>query len=74
MSCLCLAYDPYFANTHKISGSQHASVWHRMRSCLKRIQPMFNVPLANVSVRQRMSDIFHTLAYAGTIRNRVTGP
>ena len=33
------------------------------------IQPMPNVPLA-----ARMSDIFHTLAYAGTIRNSVTGP
>ena len=35
-----------------------------MRPCLKRIQPMPNVPLAYVSVFQRMSDIFHTLAYA----------
>ena len=42
---------------------------------LKRIQPMPNVPLAYVSVyRPRMSDIFHTLAYASTIRNSVTGP
>jgi hypothetical protein len=47
---------------------------HRMRSCLKRIQPVPNVPLAYVSVFQRMSDIFHTLAYASTIRNSVTGP
>ena len=45
-----------------------------MRPCLKRIQPMANVPLAYVSVFQRMSDILHTLAYASTIRNSVTGP
>jgi hypothetical protein len=45
-----------------------------MRPCLKRIQPMPNVPLAYVSVYRRMSGIFHTLAYAGTIRNSVTGP
>jgi hypothetical protein len=35
---------------------------------------MPNVPLAYVSVYRRMSDIFHTLAYASTIRNSVTGP
>jgi hypothetical protein len=45
-----------------------------MPPCLKRIQPMPNVPLAYVSVYRRMSDIFHTLAYARTIRNSVTGP
>ena len=44
-----------------------------MPPCLKRIQPMSNVPLACVSVCQRMSDIFHTLAYASTIRYSVTG-
>ena len=38
------------------------------------LQPMPNVPLACVSVYQRMSDIFHTLAYASTIRYSVTGP
>jgi hypothetical protein len=32
----------------------------------------YNVPLAYVSVYRRMSDIFHTLAYASTIRNSVT--
>jgi glyoxylate carboligase len=36
---------------------------------LKRIQSMPNVPLAYVSVYRRMNDIFHTLAYASTIRN-----
>jgi hypothetical protein len=41
---------------------------------LKRIQPMPNVPLAYVSVYRRVSDIFHTLEYASTIRNSVTGP
>ena len=35
---------------------------------------MPNVPLAYVSVYRRMSDIFHTLAYASTIRSSVTGP
>ena len=45
-----------------------------MQPCLKRIQPMPNVPLAYVSVYRRMSDIFHTLAYASTIRNSVTWP
>ena len=44
-----------------------------MRPCLKRIQPMPNVPLAYVSVYQRMSDIFHTLANTSTICNSVTG-
>jgi hypothetical protein len=34
----------------------------------------YNVPLAYVSVYWRVSDIFHTLAYASTIRNSVTGP
>jgi hypothetical protein len=41
---------------------------------LKRIKPMPNVPLAYVSVYRRMSDIFHTLVCASTIRNSVTGP
>jgi hypothetical protein len=41
---------------------------------LKRIQRMPTVPLTYVSVYRRMSDIFHTLAYASTIRNSVTGP
>ena len=52
----------------------YACACHRMPPCLKRIQPMPNVPLAYVSVYQRMSDIFHTLAYASTIRYSVTGP
>ena len=52
----------------------YASVCQRMPPCLKRIQPMPNVPLACVSVYQRMSDICHTLAYASTIRYSVTGP
>jgi hypothetical protein len=41
---------------------------------LKRIQRMPNIPLAYLSVYRRMSDIFHTLTYACTIRNSVTGP
>ena len=34
-----------------------------MTPCLKRIQPMPNVPLAYVNVYQRMSDILHTLVH-----------
>ena len=45
-----------------------------MRPCLKRIQPMPNVPLEYVRVYRRMSDIFHTLPYASTTRNSVIGP
>jgi hypothetical protein len=45
-----------------------------MPAFLKRIQPMPNVPLAYISVYQRMSDNFHTLEYASTIHNSVTGP
>ena len=45
-----------------------------MAQCLKRIQPMSNIPLAYVSVYQRVSDIFHTLAYASTIRYSVILP
>ena len=45
-----------------------------MPACLKRIQPIPKVPLAYVSVYQRMRENFHTLAYASTIRNSVTGP
>ena len=45
-----------------------------MQPCLKRIKPMPNVPLAYVSVYQRMRAIFHTLTYASTIHNSVTAP
>ena len=45
-----------------------------MTPCFERIQPMSNVPLAYVSVYQRMSDIFHTLAYASTVRYSVIPP
>jgi hypothetical protein len=50
------------------------TICHRARPCLKRIQPMPNVPPAYVSVYRRISDIFHTLAYASTIRYSVIGP
>jgi hypothetical protein len=66
--CLEYAYRiKHTSDTHKISASPYAGVCHRMRPCLKRIQPMPNVPLAYVSVYRRMIDIFHTLAYASTI-------
>ena len=42
--------------------------------CFKCTHPMPNIPLANVSIYQRMSDIFHTLTYANMIRYCVTGP
>jgi hypothetical protein len=80
---VCLSYKAYvqypqhfWTCLKKCSASPYASVCHRMRPCLKRIQPMPNVPLglAYVSVYRRMSDIFYTLAYASTIRNSVTGP
>ena len=45
-----------------------------MPACLKHIQSMPNVLQAYVSVYQRMRDIFHTLAYASTIRYSVTPP
>ena len=64
----------FYACLKKVSASPYASVCHIMRPYQKRIQPMSNVPLAYVSVFQRMSDIFHTLACASTIRNSVTGP
>jgi hypothetical protein len=57
-------------NTHKC-----LAVCHRMRPCLKRIQPMLTrTPSVCRRIYRRMSDIFHTLAYASTIRNSVTGP
>ena len=88
MPNVCLAYKPYVGirtkflsmlkNNFCLAVCQrmpaYASVCQRMPPCLKRIQPMPNVPLAYVSVYQRMSDIFHTLAYASTIRYSVTGP
>jgi hypothetical protein len=75
---VCLAYKPYvgvrnfFKNMLKILF--YLAVCQRMLPCFKRIQPMPNAPLAYVSVYQRMSDIFHTLTYASTIRYSVTGP
>ena len=56
-----------------ISASAYASVCCRMRTFLERIQPISNVDLPFVSVYQRMTDFVHTLAYAGAIRNSVTG-
>ena len=47
-------------------------VCQRLPACFKRIKPMHNVPLAYVSVYQRMSDMFHMLTYASTIRYSVT--
>ena len=68
-------------HTHKIfvhaqkliSASAYTSVCCRRRTFLGRIQPMSNVYLLFVSVYQRMTDFVHTLAYAGAIRNSVTG-
>ena len=79
MPNVCLAYKPYVGIRTKFLSVLKNNVLPRrtparMPPCLKRIQPMPNVPLAYVSVYQRMSDIFHTLAYASTIRYSVTGP
>ena len=54
--------------------SAYASVCQRITPCLKRIQRMPNIHLAYISVYQRMSDIFHTLAYASKIRYSVIPP
>jgi hypothetical protein len=68
---VCLSYKAYVRYAQnfwtclkKFSASPYATVCDR--ACLKRIQLMPNVPLAYVSVYQRMSDIFHTLAYASS--------
>ena len=45
-----------------------------MPACLKRIQPMPNLPIAYVSVYQRMSEHFIRNSYVSLIRNSVTGP
>ena len=45
------------------------SVLQRMPACLKRIQPMPNLPLAYVSVYQRMSENFICNSYVSLIRN-----
>jgi hypothetical protein len=75
---VCLSYKAYVRIRTKFLKKNKKifclGVCHRMRPCLERIQPMPNVSLAYVSVYRRMSDIFHTLAYASTIRNSVTGP
>ena len=52
------------ANFNHVKNQSRGRICQRMRPCLKRIQRMPNVPLAYVSVYRRMSDIFHTLAYA----------
>jgi hypothetical protein len=46
---------------------EHASASPYATVLVKRIQPMPNVPLTYVSVYRRMSDIFHTLAYARSL-------
>ena len=49
-------------------------VCQRITPCLKRMQLMPNAHLAYISVYQRMSDIFHTLAYASKMRYSVIPP
>ena len=46
----------------------------RMTACLKRIQPMSNLPLAYVSVYQRMSENVIRNSYVSLTRSSVTGP
>ena len=85
MPNVCLAYKPYvgirtqFLNMPKSNVlprrmPAYASVCQRITPCLKRIQYMPNIHLAYTSVYQRMSEIFHTLAYAGKIRYSVIPP
>ena len=84
MHNVCLVYEPYVGIRAQFLGMlkkflspripAYATVCHRMPPCLKRIQPMHNEPLAYVSICQRISDIFHTLVYASTIRCGVTAP
>ena len=45
-----------------------------MPACLKRIQTMPNLPLAYVSIHQRMSETFIRNSYVTLIRSSVTGP
>ena len=85
MHNVCLAYKTYvgirtqFLNMPKSNFlpqriPAYASVCQRITPCLKRIQLMPNIHLAYISVYQRMSDIFHTLAYASEIRYSVIPP
>ena len=63
-----LAYKRYVRiHTKCLSMLKKMFLSRRMRPCLKRIQsmPILNVPLAYVSVFQRMSDIFRLFSYAG---------
>ena len=52
----------------------YASVCQRITPCLERIQLMPNIHLAYISEYQRISDIFHTQAYASKIRYSVIPP
>ena len=85
MPNVCLAYKSYVGiRTHFLNMPKsnflpqrmppYASVFQRITPCLKRIQHMPNIHLAYTSVYQRMSDIFHTLAYAIKIRYSVIPP
>ena len=85
MSSVCLAYNPYgdirptFFNMLKnlvrsYRMPAYSSVYQRMPACLKRIQPMPNLPLAYVSVYQRISETFIRNSYVSLIRNSATGP
>ena len=85
MHSVCLAYKTYvgirtqFLNMPKSNVlpqrmPAYASVCQHITPCLKRIQHMPNIHLAYISVYQRMSDIFHTLAYASKIRYSVIPP
>ena len=79
MPNVCLAYKPYVGIRTQCLNMLNKilfclDVCQRMTPCLKRLQPMYNVHLAYVNVDQRMSDIFHTLEYASTIRYCVIPP
>ena len=67
---ICLAYQPYVRI--RTTFLNNTFLPQRMPPYSKRIRPMPSV--RTPSVCQRMSDTIHTLAYASTIRNSVTGP
>jgi hypothetical protein len=68
---VCLSYRLYVRIRTKFLSMLKKNVLPcRMRA----LRCIYNVAIAYVNVYRRMNDIFHTLAYASTIRNSVTGP
>ena len=75
MPNVCLAYKPYVGiRTQFLSLLKNNCVLRRMPAYATVLQTYTTYAKRTPSVCQRMSDIFHTLAYASTIRYSVTGP